>query len=67
MMIRNRLKQAEVALLRSMTDEQLREISGNLDLSSFSDAELQSMIDGTASPALVRKFRDAEAKAEASK
>jgi len=70
MLIRNRLKQAEVAVLKSMTTEELEAmVAGEpeIDFSNFSDTELDALIYGYASPALEKKYLDARAKAEASK
>ena len=62
MLTRNRIKQAEAAVFASMSDAELEAIAADLDptvkqaIRSLSDSELQSIIDGSASPALLKKI-----------
>ena len=62
MLTRNRIKQAEAAVFASMSDAELEAIAADLDpavkqaIRSLSDAELQAIIDGSASPALLKKI-----------
>jgi hypothetical protein len=58
---RNILKSAETAIFKSMSDEELESLCAGLpevDLSRFSNQELESLTDGSASPLLVRRLHE---------
>ena len=62
MLNRKRIREAEAAVFASMTDAELEAIAAGIDpaveqaIRNLSNQELQAIIDGSASPALLKKI-----------
>ena len=56
---RKTINRLTAAALENMTDQQLADLVGDGDYSGFSDQELQAVVSGTASPALLARVEAA--------
>jgi hypothetical protein len=64
------LREAEIQVIQALTDEQLVELLGDdvmPDLDDFTLEEIESLINDTAGPDLIRRFKERDAEAQAKK